>query len=165
MVEKYYIKRCFILLTFLIIIYGCNNKVSNLSEIKIKIENTEIKFYKKKKTYSRKIIDVYKSGSLKSEFSTIDGFKDGDFIQYYENGLIQTISNFEDGKLEGEFKSLYNNGIEQTITFYLSNLRHGSYEEFYVNGKIKNCSSFYKGFKIGKSYEFFESGGVAIYSF
>ena len=84
MVEKYYNKRCFILLTFLIISYGCNNKVSNLSEIKIKIENTEVKFYKKEKPYSGKIIDVYESGSLKSKFSTIDGFKNGDFIQYYE---------------------------------------------------------------------------------
>ena len=117
MVEKYYIKRCFILITLLIISYGCNSEITDLSEIKIKIENNEVKFYKKTKPYSGKIIDLYESGNLKSEFSTLDGFKNGDFIQYHENGLIQTSSNFKDGKLEGEFKSLYNNGIEQTITF------------------------------------------------
>ena len=99
--KKHYIKKCFILVTFLIISYGCNNNVSNFSEIKIKIENKEVKFYKKTKPYSGKIIDVYENGGLKSEFSTLDGFKDGDFIQYYENGLIQTSSNFKDGKLEG----------------------------------------------------------------
>tara|TARA_B110000208_G_scaffold6400_1_gene8226 strand:- start:372 stop:779 length:408 start_codon:yes stop_codon:yes gene_type:complete len=133
--KKYYIKKCLILVTFIIISYGCNNKVSNFSEIKIKIENKEVKFYKKTKPYSGKIIDEYENGGLKSEFSTLDGSKDGDFIQYYENGLIQTSSNFKDGKLEGKFKSLYNNGIEQTITFYLNNLRMEVMKSFILMAK------------------------------
>ena len=50
--------------------------------------------------YTGKVKDLSKDGKLKSEFTVIDGEKDGDYIKYYSDGKAKSsITKYKLGKV------------------------------------------------------------------
>ena len=158
-------KSTFLIYLIILMNLSCGKSKTNISDIEIIFENNLISFTKDSKPFSGIIIELHDNNQIKMEMEVLNGFKNGNVVQYFSSGKTQTHSIFNNGKLFGKFASFHENGNEQIITFYINNQRFGSYEEFYENGSIKSCGNYFNGLRIGQFKEFFKSGGTAIYNY
>ena len=54
--------------------------------------------------------EYYPDGSLKSEYRTKYGEKDGEYKEWHDNGQLYIQTNYVEGKLHGEYKKWYDDG-------------------------------------------------------
>jgi len=130
-----FIKKSFLFLFFLSVLFSCNNKENIVQVTEDAFDDGKpslIRYYKKDKElkvlHSEK--KYYKNGSLQWEGAFNDGQKDGLWVFFNNDGHKKMEVTFKNGIYEGIVKGYHKNG----------NLR---YEGFYANGKETGLWKFY----------------------
>ena len=102
---------------------SCGKSKTNISDIEIIFENNLISFTKDSKPFSGIIIELHDNNQIKMEMEVLNGFKNGNVVQYFSSGKTQTHSNFNNGKLFGKFASFH-----EKLSFHLSTLFSINYQ-------------------------------------
>jgi antitoxin component YwqK of YwqJK toxin-antitoxin module len=87
----------------------------------------------------------YPNGTLKEEYSMVNGKFNGKYKAFYSNGKLQAIGEFYNGKMNGIWQYYYDSGRKQSI-------------QEYSNGKIVNINFWGKN----GEQQIKEGNGVAI---
>lgn len=111
-------------------------------------------------TNTKKIIEYYDNGNLKSEFHFLNNKKHGLQITYYPNKRIDTSIEYNNGKKEGKYLKYYdneNNDIK-TITHYKNNEKNGTHQEYYPGNNIKKEYYYENNKQINKQIDYYKNG-------
>jgi antitoxin component YwqK of YwqJK toxin-antitoxin module len=154
-----------------------NNKMeSDLKQI-----TTYYKKLKSDKKYSRTIKEVYfinrnqkKDGQYikyhrnqkkQSEYTYIDGVKNGEFFTYYYSGWLQKKGNMKHNNLDGEIIDYYESGKQGSQYMYKNNKINGICYLWYENGKQKTICSYKNNFDDGEYKDWRENGTLKLWHY
>jgi hypothetical protein len=95
---------------------------------------------------------------------TVNGLKEGKWVEYYENGKIETESSYKNGLRNGVRKFYNESGILLHETPFLDDTINGIEKEYYDSGKIKNEIQYTNGLKVSTKY-YNENGNSIVTSY
>jgi antitoxin component YwqK of YwqJK toxin-antitoxin module len=125
-------KRCPIIIFFVILICGCNRK---------------------------KVITYYPSGKIKCVYEIdSDSFPDGKCQFFYESGVLQLERNYQHGKKNGLETTYYQNSKVNFIWFYKNDKLDSVMYEFYNNGKLSAFAFMKNDLLDSLSHTYYKSG-------
>lgn len=101
----------------------------------------------------------YSSGKLRSEFSTINGKKQGSCKSYYENGQIKNEDNYKNNELDGQCKRYQLNGDYIDINEYKKGKLYGHTQWFYESGELQSDIDYINDKRNG-SVRIYDKNGV-----
>jgi antitoxin component YwqK of YwqJK toxin-antitoxin module len=102
--------------------------------------------------------DSYYDGTIKSEYSLVNGKLNGFFKDYFENGNLKKSGNFVDGIENGLFKEYGEHGILEAEYGMSKGELNGSLKTYYSDGKLKKSGSYLNGKEHGNFVEYDEYG-------
>jgi antitoxin component YwqK of YwqJK toxin-antitoxin module len=103
------------------------------------------------------IIESEQKGTLKCEYRTRYGIKDGKYKEWWfdtkwGSGQLRVQTTYLGGKIHGEYRCWYNNGQIYEHTTYVNGKRHGEYKYWHGNGQMKKKATYVDG-KIQGEYK------------
>jgi antitoxin component YwqK of YwqJK toxin-antitoxin module len=102
--------------------------------------------------------EYYDDGTIKGEYTLINGEMHGQVKMYHENGELQVVGNYNKGVKHGNFKIYSYEGVIQSDMNILNGELNGIFKNYYDNGKVKKSGSYLKGKAHGKFTEYDEEG-------
>lgn len=102
--------------------------------------------------------DTYYDGTIKAEYSLVNGKLNGNFKTYYENGNLKKTGNYINGVESGLFKEFDEYGNLEAEYSMTNGELNGSLKTFYSNGKLKKSGYYLKGKEHGNFIEYDENG-------
>lgn len=88
-------------------------------------------------------------GTLKSEISYKNDYRDGITKEYYENGKLSQISHYRQGELHGRFELFFPNGNKNVEDYYEYGLQTGPAYKYSEKGHLVLLEHYFKGKRHG----------------
>lgn len=108
---------------------------------------------------TKKVVEFYPSGRLKSEIQYRNGVENGVSKYYNENyGSVVLEATMKKGKKDGSFKRFYFNGNLEYEAFYVDDQLDGSERNYTQEGQIVSETNYKKGIKDGPYHSWHENG-------
>lgn len=82
------------------------------------------------------VLSYYDNGTIKSEVTTKNSWKNGPAISYYPNGEKQIEMNYAEGEKQGSALTYYENGTLYRVSNYVEGRLEGVQKRFYEDGKL-----------------------------
>jgi len=80
--------------------------------------------------------EYYSNGSIKCEYRTKYGEKDGEYKVWWSNGRLWKQTHYIDDKRQGIYKEWYSNGVLWEDSHYENDKFKGEYKEWDRTGKL-----------------------------
>ncbi|MFL5729494.1 MAG: toxin-antitoxin system YwqK family antitoxin, partial [Cytophagaceae bacterium] len=116
--------------------------------------------------YSQEIKkEYYENGSVKIEYTEVNGNPDGLVKLYYESGELQGKLNFSNGKQNGASLIYYKSGALMKQISYLDGRQVDTMKIFYESGPLQEISIVKNGKKEGNYVSYYENGNLRMKGF
>lgn len=103
-------------------------------------------------------VSYYDDGTKKSEYTLVNGLKQGAYKEYHENGFLQATGNFKDGLPHGEFQAFDEDG-ETTFEWTMSNGKKNGRQIKYVDKKTDQIVTYVNGIAEGEGVSYYYNEG------
>ncbi len=162
-----------ILLSFILIQYGCETAVSpSLLKNDFTVPNIiktskDLKFtlhqdtlYYDNKKYDGYLIEEYQKGDTALFVSYLNGLEEGLSKKWYSNKQIAEIRIYHLGKKIGIHKGYWENGNPKFEYHFIQGEHHGIAKEWYENGQKYKVFHYNMGYEEGSQKAWWENGVI-----
>ena len=105
--------------------------------------------------------EYYSSGEEKTVFTTINGYKQGEYLNYFESGKLKEKSNYLNDHLNGKKVEYFESGQEKIISNYSKGELHDKKIAYFSNGKVSYTGVLDRGARVGVHGWYYQDGGIA----
>ncbi len=140
----------------LILIAGSCQKEVRVEKSKFKLVNRVFMLGDEK--FTGVAYENYTDGTLKSEWTLLNGIEHGPGNTYYPNGQVDEKILWKDGEKDGPYEKYYDDGQLEVKAQYAFNEKDGYFETFYKSGKPWRKGYYDNGKLEGTVEEYYENG-------
>jgi antitoxin component YwqK of YwqJK toxin-antitoxin module len=163
----------FILISFILILYGCENIVATSVKEEDAViphivkNHSDLKFifhqdtlYYGKERYDGYLIKEYKQGDTAVFIGYLNGLEEGISKKWYPNRQVSEIRLYHQGKKTGTHKGYWENGKLMFEYDFLNGEHNGMAQNWYKNGQRYKIFHYKMGYEDGSQKAWWENGVI-----
>lgn len=100
--------------------------------------------------YTGTYIEYYDNGTLKGEYTIVDGKNDGITKLYFETGQLNESRSYRKGEKDGAWITYNTEGVKIGEANFSKSIKHGKWFIWDENGTLRCEMTYQEGKKVGK---------------